>query len=109
MTCYRFIEVKLWISSQRLISRPYSRYSSLRDNLDNTKNEVAEGAASHHREEELKAHRVTDVFYVGTGIDGCVAHTAFHAVQADFKPCVLSDVVWELVRVGRSLSISLRK
>ena len=78
---------------QHTNKKQQSRYSGFKDTHGNTKNEMAEGAASHHLEEELKARGVTDVFCVGTAGDFCVAHTAIHAAQAGFKTYVLSDVV----------------
>ena len=70
-----FHRLIIWISSKRL------RPSNLRNTHGNNRNEMAEGAASHHhRKEELKAHSLTDIFYVDTAGDICVAHTAVHAV-----------------------------
>ena len=70
---------------------------------------MAEGAASHHMEEELKARGVTDVFCVGTAGDFGVAHTASYAAQAGFKTYVLSDVERNIDLNGEEPSIRLRR
>ena len=94
VSCYRFIELIIWISSKRL------RSSDLRNTHANNKTEMAEGAAFHHSEEELKARSVTEVFCVGTNSDICVAHTAIHASKLVSRPVYFLTCCGILVRVG---------